>query len=346
MSKPQGRATRQPSMADVGRHAEVSAQTVSRYFTGGYLSDETRQRVEEAISELGYRRNHLPRSLRRSRTDTIGYLAIGPLNFGSGGILTGLSRAARAAGQSLLTTQLSQGPEAQGSLEEAHRALETFLSLRVDGIVVGTPYRDLEQVLEFIGKAVPVIAATELVSAPVDCVRVDSHHAGTLAVEHLAALGHTRILHLGGPPATNEAAERRRGYEETMARLGLPILPVVSCSAWTADAAAEAAGELDPSGFTAVFAANDLLALGLTSHLHGKGLTCPDDFSIVGVDDMPETAFYTPPLTTARIDFELVGETACAALLERIRTGQRQQLSTVGTQLTVRASTAPPRQEA
>jgi DNA-binding LacI/PurR family transcriptional regulator len=134
-------------MADVGRHAQVSAQTVSRYFTGGYLSDETRQRVEEAISELGYRRNHLPRSLRRSRTDTIGYLAIGPLNFGSSGILTGLSRAARAAGQSLLTTQLAQGPEAQGRLEEAHRALETFLSLRVDGIVVGTPYRDLEQVL-------------------------------------------------------------------------------------------------------------------------------------------------------------------------------------------------------
>jgi DNA-binding LacI/PurR family transcriptional regulator len=131
-----------------------------------------------------------------------------------------------------------------------------------------------------------------------------------------------------------------------MARLGLSALPVVPCSAWTADAAADAARGLDPSTFTAVFAANDLLALGLTSHLRSKGLSCPKDFSVVGVDDMPETAFYAPPLTTARIDFELVGETACAALLERIRTGQRQQLATIGTRLTMRASTAPPRREA
>jgi DNA-binding LacI/PurR family transcriptional regulator len=213
----------------------------------------------------------------------------------------------------------------------------------VDGIVVGTPYRDLEQVLEFIGKAVPVIAVTELASTPIDCIRVDSHQAGRLAVEHLAALGHTRILHLGGPPATNEAAERRRGYEETMARLGLSALPVAACAEWTAAAGADVARTIDPSTFTAVVAANDLLALGFTSSMRARGFSCPSDFSVVGVDDMPDAAFYEPPLTTVRMDFELLGEAACSALFDRIRTGQRRQHNVVGTRLTVRASTAPPR---
>lgn len=343
MSEPQERLGRQPSMADVGRRANVSAQTVSRYFTGGYLADETRQRVEGAISELGYRRNNLPRSLRRNRTDTIGYLGIGPLNYGSASTLTGLGRAARAAGQSLLTTRLDQALNAPESIESANRALETFLSLRVDGIVVGTPYPGLERVLEHVAKSVPVVAATERVDAAVDSVHVDSYTAGRLAVEHLLALGHTRILHLGGPPSTNEAVERRRGYEETMERRGFPTLPVVACTAWTAEAAADVAPRLDTTSFTAVFAANDLLALGVTSHLRTLGIRCPDDVSIVGIDDMPEVRFYTPPLTTVRIDFELLGETAFAVLLDRIRTDEHGDHRMPAPKLQVRASTyAPP----
>lgn len=331
---------RQPSMADVGRLADVSAQTVSRYFTGGYLSDETRQRVEDAVSQLGYRRNRLPRSLRRNRTDMIGYLNIGPANYGSSSILAGISRAAASSDQSLLTTQLDLDPTTLESTDRIRHALEVFLSLRVDGIVIGSPYRGIEKDVAAIYVSTPVVILSDRWDGPIDSVRADSHGTGRLAVEHLARLGHTRILHVSGPLSTNEGAERLRGYQDTMRRLGLPILPHLECGAWTAEAGARAARLHTPSGFTAVYAGNDLIALGFISAMRAQGLRCPDDYSIVGVDDAPDTAYYNPPLTTARIDFEDLGEVACATILSRIADGGEPQHLTIGTSLTVRGSTA------
>ena len=329
-------------MADVGRLARVSAQTVSRYFNDGYVSDDARERITAAVAELGYRQNALPRNLRRARTDSIGYANIGPLNYGGASILTGLSRAARAAGQSLLTTQLDIDPTAPESTEEVRHALETFLSLRVDGIIVGTPFEWLNDVLEAVERVVPVVGIAERLGTNGHPWSGASCSAGRLAVEHLASLGHRRILHLGGPQETNEARERHSGYRETMERLGLIPLPPRHATAWTAQAGYDAAAGINPAEFTAVFAANDLLALGLTSRLRTLGLTCPDDFSVVGVDDSPDVDFYSPPLTTVRIDFERLGELACAQLLHRIDAGGPEEPIGVDVDLRVRASTALP----
>lgn len=331
---------RQPSMADVGRLADVSAQTVSRYFTGGYLSDEARQRVEDAVSQLGYRRNRLPQSLRRNRTDMIGYLNIGPANYGSSSILAGISRAAAMSDQSLLTTQLDLDPLTLESTGRVRHALEVFLSLRVDGVVIGSPYRGIQRDVELLAKSTPVVILSDRWAGTLDSVRADSHGTGRLAVEHLASLGHTRILHLSGPLSTNEATERLRGYRDTMTALGLTPLPHVECDSWTAAAGAEAIRRHAPTGFTAVYAGNDLLALGFISEMTARGLRCPDDYSIVGVDDSPDTAYYNPPLTTARIDFERLGEVACETILARIADGGPPQHLTIGTSLTMRGSTA------
>ncbi|AQP47950.1 hypothetical protein BW730_11070 [Tessaracoccus aquimaris] len=329
-------------MADVGRMAEVSAQTVSRFFNNGYVSEDARQRISEAVEELGYRQNKLPRSLRLSRTDSIGYLNVGPINHGSGSILTGLSRAARAAGQALLTTQLDLDPHAPDKAEDVRHALETFLSLRVDGIIVGTPYSGLNTVVETIGKAVPLVALSDQVASQLSSVQADSHAAACLAVEHLVALGHRRILHLAGPSITNEASERVRGFRDTMARHGLDAAEPIYCDAWTARAGYAAADALDPSEFTAVFAGNDLLALGLMSRLHSQGLLCPRDYSVIGIDDSPEDAFYTPALSSVWIDFEQMGEMACRLLLGHIAEPHPALRLHTTTQLRVRDSTAAP----
>jgi DNA-binding LacI/PurR family transcriptional regulator len=335
------RPRRRPSMADVGRAAQVSAQTVSRFYTGGYVSPDTKSAIERAVRELGYQRSRLPSILRAERTDTIGFLSMGPLNYGNSGILTGISRAARAEGQALITTQLDLDPSAPDSRAEILHALENFLSMRVDGIVVGTPYIGLGAVIEMLGKSVEVVSLSEAVSEGVDSVHADSYGAARMAVEHLVSLGHRRILHLAGPGNRNEADARVRGYQDVLADAGLEPMPLVRCAEWDAVSGAEAAGEVVDASFTAVFSANDEIALGFISALRDRGLEAPRDYSIVGVDDMPESQFFTPPLTSARLDFEQLGETALRMVLDRVRDTSEHPRTIIPATLSIRASTAP-----
>lgn len=330
-------------MADVGRHAEVSAQTVSRFYTGGYVSDEARTRIEAAVRELGYRHNRLPQILRTQRTDTIGFLVMGPINYGNAGILTGIARAARAAGQSLLTTQLDLDPILPSSRKEIARALQNLMSMRVDGIVIGTPYLGVDVLLEQIGGSVPVVSLAEISAPGVDSVHADSYGAARLAVRHLVELGHERILHLAGPTDRNEATGRLAGYHNELAAHGLSPLPVIGCREWDAVSGAAAAEAADPSTFTGVFSANDEIALGFMAVMRSRGFVAPDDYSIVGVDDMPEARYFTPPLTSAGLDFEELGETALGMILDRIEDRPRDPLRVIPSALSVRSSTAAPR---
>lgn len=325
-------------MADVGRAARVSAQTVSRFYTGGYVSPETRDRIERAVRELGYQHSRLPQILRAQHTDTIGFLAMGPLNYGNTGILTGISRAARAEGQSLLTAQLDLDPDAPSTRGEVQRALGNFTSMRVDGIVVGTPYLGVETVLEDIGESVPVVSLSERAAGRITSVHADSYGAARLGTRHLVELGHTRILHLAGPDNRNEASERVRGYRDELAAHGLTALPLLHCAEWDARSGAAAGTEADPGTFTGVLSANDEIALGFVSVLRSRGVVAPDDYSIVGVDDMPEAAYFDPPLTTSRLDFEALGETALHLILDQIR-GTSGANRILPSTLTVRAST-------
>ncbi|WP_024287358.1 LacI family DNA-binding transcriptional regulator [Cellulomonas sp. KRMCY2] len=328
-------------MADVGRVAEVSAQTVSRFFTGsGYVSAPARERIEAAVAELGYRPNRTARSLRSSRSETVGVLAMGQSNYGLWSILGGLSRAARATGYSLLIAQLDIDTEDAGALAEVRHALDGFLSSRVDGIVVSTPFLGTEHLLDRIWDTLPVVTVSGRPWSGADAATADSYAAGLLATRHLTGLGHRRILHLAGPATRIEAVDRNRGYQDALAEHGAEPLPLVRGD-WSAASGHAAGLTVDPDAFTAVFAGNDQMALGFMSALRSRGFAAPDDYSIVGIDDMPDARYFAPPLSSVYLDFTELGATAFAMIHERIRTGERLERRIVEPVLRARESTAP-----
>ena len=333
---------KRPSMIDVGRHANVSAQTVSRYFTGGYVSLEKRARVEAAVRELGYRQNRLPVSLRAEYTETIGFLMLGPLNYGNAGILSGLSRAARIHHQTLVTSHFETNPaSSKTTWSEVLRDIDRFLSMRVDGLVITTPYVGVEKLVKHVHGAVPLLTPVESTDKEASLVYANSYPAARLAVRHLVELGHRRILHIAGPTHRIQSSTRRQAYLDELAEAGLTPLPIVECAEWDAASGALCAQLVNPRDFTAVFAANDEVALGFSSVLRSRGFEAPRDYSIVGFDDMPEARYFTPPLTTMRVDFERIGETALSKILELVRGEAPSVSAPIQSSLIVRESTAP-----
>lgn len=329
-----------PSMADVGRAAQVSAQTVSRYFTGtGYVSAPTRARIEAAVAELGYRPNRAARNLRVKRTDTIGVLTVGPLNYGAATILAGLTEAARGARFPLMITHLDLEMGQASAKEEVKRALDGFLSSRVDGIVVSTPYLGTEDLLDHVWDTVPVVTISGRPWSTADTAEADSYGAGVTATRHLLELGHRRILHLAGPADRNEAHERARGYHDVLTAEGIDPLPLIRGD-WSAASGHAAGTAVDPSAFTAVFAGNDQMALGFMSALRTRGLVAPGNYSIIGVDDMPDARYFAPPLSSVAMDFTALGATAFSMIHHRIHTGERLERRVIDPVLVPRESTA------
>lgn len=328
-------------MADVGRLANVSTQTVSRYFTGvGHVRAETRERIAAAIEELGYVPNQSARTLRTSRTNSVGVLAMGALNYGSAGVLTGLGFAAREADVTLTIAQLDLDFEAKNWEVEARRALAHFKSVQVDGIVLSTPLPGVEKLLVDWDQSTPLITVSELPLAGEGSAGTHSHTAGWDATHHLIELGHRDILHVAGPSTRNEARERERGYRDAMQSAGLSPRVLNVANDWSSVSGYRAGEVADPATFTAVFASNDEIALGFMSALERRGSRAPRDFSIVGVDDMPAAAYFSPPLTTMRLDFRALGIATFTMLHHQILTGERPQHYVVEPELVIRESTS------
>ena len=328
-------------MVDVGRVAGVSAQTVSRYFTGkGYVGAETRERIEAAINQLNYQFNGSARNLRVNSTQTVGVLTLGPSVYGTWSIVQGLSEAAHDAGYALFTSQLEFDPADADAPREIHQALERFLSARVDGLLISSIHPGIEDMLERVWETVPVVILSGCTWPKADSATVDSYEAGLLATSHLLELGHRRILHIAGPEHVNEADERERGYRQALAAAGLDPLPVVRGD-WSAQSGADVGACVDPHTFTAVFSGNDQMALGFMSALRRRGLVAPTDYSIVGVDDMPDARHFAPPLTSVWMDFVELGRVGFRMLIERIQTGERVARQVIRPNLVARESSAP-----
>lgn len=336
-------APARPRLRDVGRVAGVSPQTVSRFLAGkGYVSGGTRVRIQDAIDALGYRPNRIARSLHQTRTDMIGVLTAGDPTYGAAQTFAGVSASAHAADVALITTHLDRG---EGFLAaEGRRAIERMLSMQVDAIIVTARVEGLDDMLsEIVRGEVPVIVVAGRPRAKTDTVLVDSFAAGELAMSHLIGVGHERIVYLAGPEDSDESRERERAYHHAMTTAGLPALPPIVAGDWTSDAGFRAGALVDHGRFTAVFAGNDELALGFMAAAREKGLVAPDDFSIVGIDDMPEARYFAPPLTTARLDFVSLGRAAFAMAQAEVTDGRGQPRVLIGPELVVRSSTSAPR---
>lgn len=338
-AEPTGRV---PVMHDVARRAGVSHQTVSRVLNDHpNVRPETRRKVEEAIAELGYRPNAAARTLVTARSRTIGVVAAHTTLFGPASILLAVEQAARALGYSVNVASL-----ADLTTESANDAFAYLEDLRVAGIVVIAPQRAAADAILRLPPSVPVVAVDGGMQAELPIVCVDQVEGARLMTEHLLALGHRTVHHLAGPEDWLEAEERIVGWGETLRAAGSEVPPVLRGD-WSARSGYRQGVELarDPS-VTAVFAANDHMALGLLRALEEAGRDVPGDVSVGGFDDVPEAEFYGPGLTSVRQGFSELGERSLSTLM-RLLDGQTVELGrvpdrTVGPRLVRRRSTAAP----
>ena len=332
-------AMKRPTMEDVAERASVSRALVSLAMNGSpRVSVEKRRAVLRAAQELGYRPNLIARILAQQRTHTLGVLVDDLRNPFFGEVVDGIEAAAADHGLRVLI--LNGRRDRQRELA----AVETFLQFRVEGMaLVGARIGDDD--LASVGVSAPcVVVASGTVHPGVDTVGTDGRRGAELAVEHLAALGHRRIVHLDGA-ANVSAAERRAGYRAGMRAAGLgDLIDVRPAGDDEADALAVVdalLAENEPP--TAIFAFNDLLAAGALDRLDDAGLAVPGDISLVGFDNTFISALRHFSLTTINQPTLSMGRLAVTTLVERISDGPGEPIRhTLQPELVVRGTTGPP----
>jgi len=328
--------SRGPSMHDVAARAGVSHQTVSRVlndFPG--IRPETRDRVVEAIEELGYRRNLAARTLATGTSHAIGVLAPETPNYGPMTTLYATERAAAAAGFHPLITTTSHDPAA------VMEGLDFLLGRSIDALLVVAQSPHVVDIVEGINAGIPV--AYVLTGHPLvgKSIAVDQAAGTRLALDHLFQLGHREFQHIAGPPRFTEADVRRATFHEFVSEHGLAEHPDLEGD-WTANSGFEVGLKI-ASDVTAVFCANDQMAQGAMHALRKRGLSVPLDVSIVGFDDVPESAHFFPPLTTVHQDFDGAGSEAVAMLLARLEDPDTLAPPPLRPWLVERSSTTRPR---
>ena len=328
-----------PTMQDVAERANVSRALVSLVMNNSpQVSDERRRSVLRAARELGYRPNLMARILAQQRTHTIGVLVDDLRNPFFGEVVDGIEAEAAEHGLRVL---ILNGHRDAGRERDA---VETFLQLRVEGMaLVGARLGDDD--MARVGTATPcVVVAAGTVHPGADIVGTDDRRGAELAVEHLASLGHTRIVHMDGGNNVS-AAERRSGYESGMRAAGLEdLIDVRGAGDDEADALAvidAVLSQREPP--TAIFAFNDLLAAGALNRLADAGMAVPGDVSLVGFDNTFISALRHLSLTTVNQPKLAMGRLAVATLLQRLSDGAGEPIRhTLQPELVVRGTTGPP----
>ena len=312
--RPGKSAMAQPTMRQVAELAGVSTALVSLVMRDApNVSDYRRQRVLEAADRLGYRPNVLARNLASRRTNTLGVVLNDLHNPFFAEIVDGIQEAADAAGFRVL---LGDGRHSQAG---ESNAVETFLQFRVDGVVIVGPWLEVSAMERASKSAAIVVVGRDADTDCFDTVNTDEFVGSTLAVEHLIDLGHRNIAHLGGGAGAG-AAGRQHGYEATMRAHGLEQHIVSAAADYSESGGYDAAGQLlvAPNDITAIFAANDLSAVGAMSRIEELGLSVPGDISIVGYDNTALAAMRHTSLTTVDQPTEDLGRLATNLLIERV----------------------------
>ncbi|EWM10065.1 LacI family DNA-binding transcriptional regulator [Kutzneria sp. 744] len=291
-----------PRSVDVARLAEVSQKTVSRVFNNEpYVSEEVRRRVLAAADQLGYRLNNAARVLASGRSRSIGVVTLGTALYGPTSLLIGIERAVRDVGYTLRVATT-----VEGDTGGVAGAVESLLDQGVDGVIISEPIDDGAGPVQ-IGVPVLVLGAPPAFAGPhVVATGVRSDLLARVATEHLLDLGHRTVHHVAGPQRWFSARDRLDGWRTALRARGCPE-PTVVEGDWSAASGYLAGRQLATDDtVTAVFAANDDMAIGLIRGLMEAGLRVPEDVSVVGFDDIPLAGYVTPPLTTARQPFDVV----------------------------------------
>ncbi|MFC5835653.1 LacI family DNA-binding transcriptional regulator [Nonomuraea insulae] len=307
-------------MADVAKEAGVSHQTVSRVLNDHpNVRGETRTRVLEAIDKLGYRRNLVARALVTKHSRTLGVVSFDTTLYGPASTVYGIEQAARAAGYFVSIVSLK-------SIDRAgvRDALDYLADQAVDGIVVVAPQRSAAQALADLPLGVPTVAVEGGEAGEVSVVSVDQVEGGRLATEHLLSLGHETVWHVSGPSDWLEAEGRVAGWRAALEQAGREA-PRPLAGDWSPRSGYEAGRSLaSMTNVTAVFVANDQMALGVLRAFTEQGVRVPERVSVVGFDDIPESEFFSPPLTTIRQDFDAVGRHSIEVLVRQLEGGPQE----------------------
>lgn len=329
---------RATTMHDVADHVGVSHQTVSRVLNGhDSVSAETRTRVLQAIEDLGYRPNTAARALVTRRSQVLGVVSFDTTLYGPASTLFGIEKAAREAGY--FVSVASVKATTAGTIRAA---VDRLTDQNVDGVVVIAPLRTGEPV-SALPAGLPAVVVDGRPAAGVASVRVDQEAGGRLVTRHLLDRGARTVWHLAGPADWFDAQGRLAGWRRELQRAGATVHRPLRGS-WSASSGYEAGRRLARrDDVEAVFVSNDQMALGLLRAFHEAGIRVPHDVLVAGFDDVPEAAYYTPPLTTVRQDFAAVGRRSIELLLRQVGGGRHgDQESLVRPELIVRLSSGLP----
>lgn len=325
------------TIKDVAREAGVSVATVSRVWNeAAFVSPDTRQRVAGVAARLGYSPHGAARSLITRTTHAIGVLL--PDLYGEffSEIIRGIDHTAQRHGYHILVSS------SHDSKDESEAALRSMRG-RVDGMIIMSPDLEAHRTLHALQDSFPVVLLNGGAdSKAFDTITIENHEGACKMVRHLVKRGHRRIAMIGGPERNYDAAERLRGYESALREGGIAhdasLVMKGNFSELSGHSAARALLALDLRP-TAIFAANDSMAIGALSALREHGLRVPEDIAIAGFDDIPMARFMNPPLSTVHVDISKLGELATTLFLSSLQEGNhsRQQLQ-LSTTLVLRSS--------
>jgi LacI family transcriptional regulator len=335
---------RPATLRDVATAAGVHPATASRALnpeTRDLVSEETAQRVVEAAGRLGYRPNPVARSLRTRRSDTIGVLIPDLNNPLFPPIVRGIEDRLAERGYVALIGNTD------ADLAKEQLVFDQMRARHVDGFVLGTATAGSPILAEAAAADVPVVLMNRTSQDfPFSSVSVDNEQGVRAAVAHLVGLGHTKIGHIAGPQDASTGASRLRGFIDGMAAHHLPVsaAQVAYAGAYSLEEGVRCGRELlgPGSDLTAVFAANDMLAVGCYGALDELGLRCPDDISVIGFNDMPFVDRLRPPLSSVRFPHYQLGTEAATLLIERIDAAESPvKILFLAPELVARGSTVP-----
>jgi LacI family transcriptional regulator len=315
------------TIKEVARAAGVSTQTVSRVINDRPdVSSETRERIQQIIAEMDYQPSALARSLIQQRSYTLGVVTAGLKFIGPSRTLSGITNKAEELGYALLLEELLQF-----DTDTIKPILQNLLARHVDGIVwavpeVGDNHRWVDEILGDV--RVPVVFLTMQPRPGISSLSVDNYTGGSLATQHLLDQGRCRIGHIAGPQDWWEARQRKQAWQDTLKKAGLEA-PESDCTEgnWSCSSGEAAFEQLLRScpDLEAVFVANDQMALSVLQNANRRGIKVPGELAVVGFDNMAESAYFWPALTTVHHNQHELGGRAVQEVVCQIEAGQRDE---------------------
>ena len=334
---------RKTTIKDVAQACSVSTQTVSRVINKRPdVSSETREAVEKAIAEMGYQPSALARSLVQQRSYTLGVITAGLKYTGVSQTLNGITEQSENSDYALLIKELPRF-----DTPDIVPVIESLMARHVEGIIFAGPEwnENVKIAQSQLPSFCPPIIFLKCQPNPnYTTIAIDNYGGAREAVEHLLSLGRRHIGLITGPLEWLEARQRKQGWEDALKSVGIEVTPQKwALGNWSSASGEAAFAELMEkyANMNAVFASNDQMALGALHYAHARGIRVPDDLAVIGFDNLAESPYFTPALTTVEQPLRELGILAVKTLLGQIEgtTGGATQSISLAARLVIREST-------